>query len=601
MSNSGSEKPIENAVEVIKVFGGIRPMSSKTGVAVTTIQGWKKRNVIPANRVDAIKTSAFEHGLDLSGLVDGVQAPDQAVEISKDDKKIPENQLSEESFDAGVKSGAQSQNGLEQNDFEQNSLEEEHGDEDQAEAEVEAEAEDPATVQEGEDIHETSEDIHETKDNPDPVEAASDESGEESAVGAESKAEPGVEVKNRPQSTQYRERDYAELVMEHERKGVAKGVLMVAGVILVLIGIVAMMIIPKFKERDQHVAELEQQLNQMQRQQSVFKGLMPEDWSKQLAELKKEMADAKNMAAPAVETVKNAANDIVGPNSGSIQQRVEKLQSYVNDITESTSVSSLYARLDEMRGSATGRNYLDKSMDSLGALLAGVPAEEKNDPDAMNALLNAARGQSDALGKTFSDVPADDMKAAAMLLALTQLRASLNRQNVPFEDDLAVMMGLVSKDDVELRASLQRLSPYAKEGILSPEGLSNEFRGLAGDVVAASLKGEDVSLMDKAKARMNELLAIEKDGQLMTGTQTQATLNSAQRKLDDGQVSSAIDILKTGLDAQELAPLRPWMDKAQALLTAQNAKQAIQQAIELNLGRGFLGGSELLRNDNAGH
>ena len=41
--NEKSYKAIENAEEVIKLFGGIRPMASKMDVPVTTVQGWKNQ------------------------------------------------------------------------------------------------------------------------------------------------------------------------------------------------------------------------------------------------------------------------------------------------------------------------------------------------------------------------------------------------------------------------------------------------------------------------------------------------------------------------------------------------------------------------------
>ena len=64
------QKPIENAGEIIERFGGIRPMSGKIDVPVTTIQGWKKRGVIPASRRDLIMQAAQENGIDLSAFLD---------------------------------------------------------------------------------------------------------------------------------------------------------------------------------------------------------------------------------------------------------------------------------------------------------------------------------------------------------------------------------------------------------------------------------------------------------------------------------------------------------------------------------------------------
>ena len=46
--------PLENAEAIIEMFGGIRPMATKINVPVTTVQGWKKRNVIPGARREEI-------------------------------------------------------------------------------------------------------------------------------------------------------------------------------------------------------------------------------------------------------------------------------------------------------------------------------------------------------------------------------------------------------------------------------------------------------------------------------------------------------------------------------------------------------------------
>ncbi|MAI60865.1 MAG: hypothetical protein CMH29_00355, partial [Micavibrio sp.] len=66
---SASKEPVENAVEVIERFGGIRPMAKKMDVAVTTVQGWKKRDVIPGARRQSVISAAKEHEIDLSDLM----------------------------------------------------------------------------------------------------------------------------------------------------------------------------------------------------------------------------------------------------------------------------------------------------------------------------------------------------------------------------------------------------------------------------------------------------------------------------------------------------------------------------------------------------
>lgn len=53
----------ESAMGIIARFGGIRPMASKVGVAVSTVQGWRERGSIPAARHREILAVAERHGI----------------------------------------------------------------------------------------------------------------------------------------------------------------------------------------------------------------------------------------------------------------------------------------------------------------------------------------------------------------------------------------------------------------------------------------------------------------------------------------------------------------------------------------------------------
>jgi hypothetical protein len=50
---------------IIDAFGGIRPMASKLGIPVSTVQGWKQRDSIPDSRMDAIRAAARDNGIAL--------------------------------------------------------------------------------------------------------------------------------------------------------------------------------------------------------------------------------------------------------------------------------------------------------------------------------------------------------------------------------------------------------------------------------------------------------------------------------------------------------------------------------------------------------
>lgn len=51
---------------IIAAFGGIRPMATKLSVPVSTVQGWKQRDSIPAGRMIEIRRIAVENNVQLS-------------------------------------------------------------------------------------------------------------------------------------------------------------------------------------------------------------------------------------------------------------------------------------------------------------------------------------------------------------------------------------------------------------------------------------------------------------------------------------------------------------------------------------------------------
>jgi len=53
------------AAALIARFGGVRPMASRLGVPVSTVQGWKQRDAIPLARREQIRAAAAEHGIAL--------------------------------------------------------------------------------------------------------------------------------------------------------------------------------------------------------------------------------------------------------------------------------------------------------------------------------------------------------------------------------------------------------------------------------------------------------------------------------------------------------------------------------------------------------
>lgn len=104
---------------IIEAFGGIRPMAKQLGLAVSTVQGWKERSAIPANRQDQIRAAARENNIDIDPAVLRAAAPSegpagqpQVIEgkaTPVPEKKVPEKKVADKDVpeeDAAQKAAA---------------------------------------------------------------------------------------------------------------------------------------------------------------------------------------------------------------------------------------------------------------------------------------------------------------------------------------------------------------------------------------------------------------------------------------------------------------------------------------------------------------
>jgi uroporphyrinogen-III synthase len=536
MSSKPSKKPIENGAEIIERFGGIRPLAKKIDVAVTTVQGWKKRDTIPATRRQVIIEAAETYDVDLTDLMN--DAPEVQPAANENSAK-------------------------------------------------------PAAVEKAD----TQASKPETVTSVPPV-------------------------KSRP-STPLDEETLDEKLAAVEEKVVGRNTIIVIGLIALLLLAFAALLWPKPRDEatldrlsalEARTQELQGEVAEVQdnvdEQQSFFGTMIPENLDEQVANLGQR---ASETASNAVTSAQQMSADIMEDET--FQAGLTALETQLEEITGRPVLAGMFGNVQQMSSNPEGQATLDQAMSQLNVLMASMTSDAvedsgENETSLFESTLNAARGQSDALGQTFEDVPASELKAAALLLTMQQFRSSLNRDNEAFQDDFEVLMGLVAEENIELRAALEKLAPHAEEGVLTPAGLTNEFKTIAGDAVVASLKGEDVSLQDRASARFNEVLQIEKDGELITGTETQAKVNTAETLLENGEIEQAISIVES-LDGPAAQALSGWLRKAKATLNAQSLDQTLTKNINLRAfgvedittlmsGEGLPGGGQLIRDQNTG-
>ncbi|MAF98304.1 MAG: hypothetical protein CMH26_06690 [Micavibrio sp.] len=537
---SSSNEAIENAVEIIERFGGIRPMAKKMDVAVTTVQGWKKRDVIPAGRRADVIKSAQEHDIELADLLGEV--------ANQNEGKSPA-EIAEAVSEPAVSS-------------------------------VE-----PASIV--------------------PV-SGSDKSEKKQADAVAPTSVPKAAASEKVSD---------KALEETEKRAVTKSVWISFILFLLAVAAIAALLWPQHKD-EQRLRALEENLNQIKSdvnevkgQQSFFGTMIPENLSEQLSSLQEQAGQAREQIDMALTKAQEVSQDVLSNNAGTIEQRYIKLSGHVSEMVASPVLASFMSRVQSMDSVEQGQEQFDIAMKELSAAIsqasvAGAEIEGKKKAFDFSELVKNSAEQSPEVAKTFEGVPAQELKAAALLLGLSQFRSSLNRDNKAFAADLNVLMGIIGDQDPELRAAVERLAPQAEKGVLTPSGLSNEFKSIAGDAVMASLQGEDVSLQERASAKLNEVLQIEKDGELITGTETQNKIAKAESLLEAGDIESAVSTIET-LDGEALAVLSPWVEKAKATLMAQDVEEQLSRVLssgaikEITSGLGLVGGT-LLYDEEAG-
>lgn len=262
--------------------------------------------------------------------------------------------------------------------------------------------------------------------------------------------------------------------------------------------------------------------------------------------------------------------------NGDMKNKLAELEGKFNQVVQQSNamgLTGMLAKIQSLQQTPEG----SKIIEGIISALAATPS----DGDVAQNFQNL-RASDPGVAQITEGVAPEDMKAAAMLMAMSQMRHSLLRSNDSFDEDLALLKKTLPADDTALAAAIDRLAPQAKFGVLTPLGLSQEFRGLTGEIVSASLSGQDVSIQEKAKARMANVFQVEKNGQRVSGTETQIAVAAAQKELDAGNVQGAVNILNT-LQGPAAQQTQPFLEKAQATLMAGNLQTMISQSVVQNV------------------
>lgn len=479
---------IENAAEIIERFGGIRPMAAKMGVAVTTIQGWKQRNSIPAARKDDLISAAKVHGVSLDGLAGFL--PQGAV--------LPP-------------SGTASS---------------------QAQPAAAVLAEKNISIEK-------------------PARASASEASSTSSADSKPVAPPVA-------------------MPSHKATYAAAAVLIFAAAAIGVVFAIA----PKVTDQQRRIAELEQQVAELQKEETDqgASSLVPAEYQRSLAELQTKVGQIAEQADSYKAMVTSLQHDL---QSGDMQQRMAKIEGHIQSLVAQAKASGLQDMINRVQMMQQSPDGAAELGNVVGSLVQSLPISVgEGNEEAMVAAFEQLKATDPQVAATFKDVAPEDMKAAIMLVGMSQLRSSLARDNDSFDTDLTLLKATMAKDDPALAEAIDRLAPRAKEGVLTPEGLSTEFRSLTGEIVAASLSGQNVSVEDKVLARVGTLVKVEKNGQPVSGTDTQIAVAKAQKLLDEGKVEEAVAILQQ-LQGPAAEKTQPFIAEAEATMMARQVQQML--------------------------
>lgn len=479
-----TQEVFKNVDLLIEKFGGMRPMARKMDVPVSTLQGWKKRNAVPDDRVQEVLDAAKAHGIALD-------AQSKTSNQNQPQETVPP---------------------------------------------VKTETETKTETVKVEPVRQTTK----------PMDTISAKATAERQQAQKPQAQSAVTP---PPSRKHKARH----VETQTGGGISAWVvLFFIGSLSAIIGFF-LMAGDKQKQEQQPIQEETQQQADAKRNQ--FENKMTNGLD--------QLSNTVGELSAAVGIERDEYGNINLNNGMTLSERIRALETGMENFDAGQFMNSMQ----------TLSNNNNATLSDLKGIITIIQGRM----DQIDAQLAQAKAENQQIAQSLENVNGRDVSAAAMLLALTQFRSSMDR-NEPFVDDLNLLQELVGNQDPELTQAIDRLAPYAQNGVLTPQGLSKELRSVAGDIVAAKLRGEDVSIQDRILSRLGQLISVEKDGKPLIATREQEIIAAAQKALDAGDTQKAMQQLQQ-LEGKPAEAAAPFMQQLQGSLLAEETSGLMMQKL----------------------
>ncbi|SDG30266.1 inner membrane protein [Limimonas halophila] len=536
-SHGGHDDGANAAQTVIARFGGIRPMATKLGVAVSTVQGWKNRGAIPLSRHDEILDAAAHHGIELDPeLLEASR--DTAAEHAEAESAEPEPTPS---FGPTAET------------------------EPEPAAAHPDEFIDPETGQ-----PETEEELQAVRS----AAAAAAASAAEIPDGEE--AGPATPAPPPPQPRPV---------------GWVPGMLLGAAIVIVVAGgtiVLRDTWLPLVTGQGdaapsgaaKQLAELQQRVDRVDTVIDRAEGLRGEftDLQQQVQErvgkLDQQVQDlaGREVVSPSrVEELSQrveSATDEAGELASRLDNATTRLETAVGRI------DSLAERVDTLSGRVqTVENQAadTESVQKLSSRVAAVDEQLAGMETLRQRMENRANVEEVARTAAASQV--------ARIMVVTELRDAL-RFKAPFEAELQAARDVLPAD-APAQAQLEKLADRAGEGIPTREQLAARYNDAARDAVGAAASGEDGGLLGGVLRRLNNVISVRPVEPDAGGSGPTGILARAQAQLEAGDLEGAVTALEK-LSGKPAEAMAPWLADARARVAANEAVAALGGWLQTN-------------------
>ncbi|RDD63396.1 uroporphyrinogen-III synthase [Ferruginivarius sediminum] len=472
--------PANPAHAVIARFGGIRPMAHKLGVAVSTVQGWKNRGVIPAQRHDEILAAAREQGVELDRAELRASSEEEAIE----DAEIVETTPGEHAVGAEA-SAASAADTAEQASREAAAAEHAVG------AEATAAGGETTAGTTGGGAGKASETAAAPPPPPPPAPRP---------LGWVPGMLLGAAIVVAGAAAAVATRDHWLPYLGEQPAVVQPDTARLQGI----------------EDLSAQVANLEERLGAVEAQDGAVGQQPIEELDERVAGLNSRLSQAAQRMETQGERLEQAS------------ARMETAAGRIDQLA--ARVEGLGSRLDEVAKTAATTETVGQLRQRIDELEAGMAdlAALKDRVESQRDIKDVARA-----------VAAQKVMEA---LAVAELRDAL-RFSAPFAQELKAARKVLPADS-EVVSALDALAGYAERGIPTRDELRQRFEPAAAQAVAAAAGESQDGWVGGVLRRLNDVVTVRPVGEDVEGGSPGAVLARAETRLDTGDLRAAVETVE---------------------------------------------------------